>query len=179
MQGNVPLKILKRLECKSLLERLGFNLEAAQAVVCNHGYGTAKTFSCLKPNDIDVLVKTLCSPGREHNDRTKDQWISILHMAQHDLTLACFILFRQVCCDLCPIIYTINIKHVYNLDLQIVQEKEYSNKLLRKNCPKWDPADPEQSLINIREYFKSLCGSNGALCSYILQKDIVPLKQDL
>ncbi len=40
----------------------------------------------------------------------------------------------------------------------------------------WDLADPKQSLLYIREYFELLHGSNGAPCSYVIHKDIVPLK---
>ncbi len=50
-----------------------------------------------------------------------------------------------------------------------------NNILYCKNWPKWDVADPEQSLINIHKYFESLCGTNKALCSYMLQKDIICL----
>ncbi len=37
----------------------------------NHGYDTAKKLSGLKPDDIDVPIKTLCSPGGELNNGTK------------------------------------------------------------------------------------------------------------
>lgn len=36
MQGRVPPKIAERMQCKHLLERLGFRLEAALAIVHNH-----------------------------------------------------------------------------------------------------------------------------------------------
>ncbi len=81
MQGNITPKLIERLECKRLLERLSFSIEAAQAIVHNHGYNMAEKLSQLKPNDVDVLVKTLYSPGGERNDRTKYHGISILHSA--------------------------------------------------------------------------------------------------
>ncbi len=79
MQGNIPPKLLKRLECKRLLERLGFSLEISHAMVCDNDYDTTKKLSYLKPNNVDILVKTLCSPDREHKDRTKDPRISMPH----------------------------------------------------------------------------------------------------
>ncbi len=88
MQGNVPPVTIKRIKCKCLLERLGFSLDAIQAIVCNHGYDTAKKLSHLKPDDIDILVKTLHSPGKEYEDGTKDPEIIMLHSAQHALTSA-------------------------------------------------------------------------------------------
>ncbi len=42
-----PPQIIRRLECKRLLQRIGFNKEAAQAIVCNHEYNTAKKLSHL------------------------------------------------------------------------------------------------------------------------------------
>ncbi len=70
----------------------------------------------------------------------------------------------------------INNRNVYHLDLQMVQEKDHSNNLSQENCPKWDLADAEQPLINIREYFKLLHGSNYVPCYYMIQKDIVPVE---
>ncbi len=55
MQGAV----IERLECKCLLKRLGFSLDEAQAIICDHGYDTANKLSCLKFKDNDILVKTL------------------------------------------------------------------------------------------------------------------------
>ncbi len=49
------------------------------------------------------------------------------------------------------------------------------NDLFRKDDPRWDSIDPEQSLTNIREYFKSLRGTNKAPCSYMIHPHIVPL----
>ncbi len=63
MQGDVPCKIIKRQECRYLLKRIGLSPEAAQAIVQDHGYDTAKKLSCLKLDDVDVLIKTLCTPG--------------------------------------------------------------------------------------------------------------------
>ncbi len=54
MQGNVPHKAIKKKEYKHLLERLGFSLDVAQAIVHNHGYNTAKKLSHLKSNNVDV-----------------------------------------------------------------------------------------------------------------------------
>ncbi len=62
------------------------------------------------------------------------------------------------------------------MDLQQVQEGNHDNILSHKNRHKWDAADPKQSLTNIREFFKSLCGRNKAPCSYMLCPNIVPLE---
>ncbi len=94
MQRNVPPKIIERMECNHLLKGLGFSLVTSQAMVLNHGYNTAKKLSRLKPNDIDILIKTLCSPGGEHQDGTKESGISVPHSAQHALTSMCFVLFH-------------------------------------------------------------------------------------
>ncbi len=71
VQGAVPPKIIKRMECKRLLERISFSVEVAQNLVWSHGYDTAKKFSHLKSDDIDILKKTLCSPGTELADGTR------------------------------------------------------------------------------------------------------------
>ncbi len=58
----------------------------------------------------------------------------------------------------------------------MAREMEHNNDLLHTNCPKWDPANPKRTLINICNYFESPHGSSGTLHSYILWKDIFPLK---
>ncbi len=58
----------------------------------------------------------------------------------------------------------------------MAQEKEHSNNLSQKKNPMWDLADPKHSLLNIREYFELLHISNGAPCSYMIWKNIIPLK---
>ncbi len=70
----------------------------------------------------------------------------------------------------------INDKNVYDTDLHITREKEHINNLSWKNCPRWDPRDPKQSQLHIREYIDSLHGSNRAPCPYMISKDIIPLK---
>ncbi len=148
MQGNVPHKAIKKKEYKHLLERLGFSLDVAQAIVHNHGYNTAKKLSHPTPNEFDILLKTLRSPGGKHQDGTKDHGISVPHSAQHVLT-SCFILFHQVLCDLCQTINRTTDRNIYYLDLQCARGDNKKNNLYYKNRPKWDTADPEQSLINI------------------------------
>ena len=59
-------------------------------------------------------------------------------------------------------------QNIYILDLQWALEQDHNNNLYHKNQPKWDAADPKQSLTNIREYFESLHGTSKALCSYML-----------
>ncbi len=61
------------------------------------------------------------------------------------------------------------------MDLHWVQENDHNSNLYYKNQPKWDAADPKQSITNIREYFESLPGTNKTPCSYMLHPDIVPL----
>ncbi len=75
-------------------QKRGFSVDAAHAIVCNHAYNIAKKLSCLKADIVDILMITLHSPGREHEDRTKDPGISILHSAQCALTSVCLILFH-------------------------------------------------------------------------------------
>ncbi len=99
---------IKTQECKCLLQRLGFNLVVAQAIVHNHGCDTAMKLSCLKPDNVGILMKTLCSPGGDHADGTKDPGIGMPHLVQCTLTSACFVLFHQVCCNLCPMINMIH-----------------------------------------------------------------------
>ncbi len=85
-----PKYITERLDWKHFLKKLGFSLESAQPVVWNHGYDTAKKISCLKSYDVDILIKTLQSPGWGDNNETKDLGIYIPHMVQCNLTFACF-----------------------------------------------------------------------------------------
>ncbi len=69
----------------------------------------------------------------------------------------------------------INNNNIYTMELQRTREEAHDNDLYRKDRPRWDSVDPEQSLINIREYFESLRGTNKAPCSYMLRPHIVPL----
>ncbi len=69
----------------------------------------------------------------------------------------------------------INDQSINNMVLQHAQEIENKNNLYHKNRPKWDTADPEQSLTNIWEYFESLHGTKKSPCSCLLCNDIVPL----
>ncbi len=69
----------------------------------------------------------------------------------------------------------INQRVVFNMDLQRSREAKHNNNLYRKDHPRWDSIDPEQSLIINREYFESLQGTNKAPCSYMLHPHIVPL----
>ncbi len=108
---------IKRQENKRHVERLGFILDAAQARVCNR-CDTAEKLSHLKTDDVDILMKTLCSLGGEHADRTKDPGINMPHLAQWTLTSVCFVVFHQVCCNLCPMINMINDQNIFSLDLQ-------------------------------------------------------------
>ncbi len=130
MQGYVPPDIIERQECKQLLHRIGL-IFVAQAIVHNHGYNTAKKLSCLKPDDVDILCKTLHSPGGEHEDGTRDPGINIPHSAQCALTSACFVLNHREHCDLCSMLNTITHKNVDDLDLQCAREIKHNNDLYR------------------------------------------------
>ncbi len=92
----------------------------------------------------------------------RDPGISMLHMAQHALTSACFMLHHRVQCITCPMINMIKYENAYNLDLQMAQDKEHNSDSFWKNCPKWDPADPEESLMNIHENFETPYWSSGS-----------------
>ncbi len=140
MQGDVAPKIIKRKECRHLLEKIGFFLDVAQAKVWYHSYDTTNKVSHLK-DDIDILIKTLHAPGGECADGTRDPGISVPHSAHHALILTCFILFHQVRCDILPSLNLINKCKVHNMDLQQAQESDHNNNLSRKNRPKWDAAD--------------------------------------
>ncbi len=94
MIESVPFQHVKRLEYKHLLKRLDFSLDVVQAIVCNHGYDTTKILSCLKSRDDNILVKTLCSLGGEHEDGTSDPRLSVSHMAQQALFSVCSILYH-------------------------------------------------------------------------------------
>ncbi len=69
--GMSPHKLIWRLEYNHLLKRFGFSLEVAHAIVCYHGNYSARKLSHLKPEDVDILFKTLCSPVGEYKDGTK------------------------------------------------------------------------------------------------------------
>ncbi len=57
MQANAPPQIIKRLKCKCLFKGLGFSLEAAQVVIYNHGYNTAKKLPRLNPMMLTFLSR--------------------------------------------------------------------------------------------------------------------------
>ncbi len=114
----------------------------AQAIVRNHGYDTAKKLSCFKLDDVEILCKTLCSPGREHKDGTHDPGINVPHLAQRAMTSACFVLYHREHCDLHPMLNMIDHKNVYDLDPQHAFEIKYYNDLHKKDRPKWDEEDP-------------------------------------
>ncbi len=59
-RGHPP--VIKRQECKHRLKRLGFSLDPAEAIVCHHGYNTAKKLSCLKSDNVDILIKKPALP---------------------------------------------------------------------------------------------------------------------
>ncbi len=151
MVGAVPPKVIKRLECQQLLHRIGFFLDVAQAIIHNHGYNTAKKLSHLRPDDVDILCKTLCSPGRERKNGTQDPGINTPHLAQRAMTSVCFVLYHREQCDLCPMLNTITHENIYDLDLQRAQETKHNSNFYWKNRPKWDDKDPKKSLTNIRE----------------------------
>ncbi len=136
IQGDIPPDIIDRQECKQLLHRTSFFLDVAQAIVCNNGYNTAKKLSHLKPDDVVILCKTLCSPGREHKNGTQEPGINVPHLAQQALTSACIVLYHREGCDLCPMLNMIIHKNVYDLDLQRAREIEHNNDLYWKNWPK-------------------------------------------
>ncbi len=50
--------------------------------------------------------------------------------------------------------------NVFSLKLQQSWEQDHNNDLYVKFGPKWDTADPDQSLVNIREYFEYLCNTS-------------------
>ncbi len=114
MQGEIQTKIIKRQECKCLLQRIGFYLDMAQAIVYNHGYDTDKKLSRLKPDNIDILCKTIRSPGGEQKDGTRDPGINVPHLAQCALTSAYFVLYHCECYNLCPMLNTITHDNVYD-----------------------------------------------------------------
>ena len=175
MVGGVPPEIIERQECKQVLQRIGFSPEAAQAIVRDHGYDTAEKLSRLKPDNVDILMKTIRAPGGERDDGTRDPGISVPHSAHRAMISLCFILFHRVRCDLRPSLNMINNNNIYTMELQRKREELHDNDLYRKDRPRWDSVDPEQSLINIRDYFESLRGTNKAPCSYMLRPHIVPL----
>lgn len=79
-------KIIKRMEC---------------AVAQDNGYYSTKKLPCLKAKATDILVKMLCSPGGQHNNRTRDHGISMSLLAQCAIYL---MLFHRMCCDMQPMI---------------------------------------------------------------------------
>ncbi len=144
MVGAVFPDVIERLECQRLLQRIGFYIDAAQEIVCDHGYDTAKKLSRLKSDDVDILFKTLRSPGGEREDGTRDPGVNVPHLAQRALTSACFMLYHRERCDLCSMLNTITADNVFDLDLQRAREDEHNNDFYRKNRPKWDSDDPEK-----------------------------------
>ncbi len=154
MTGNVPPEIIKKLECKCLPERLGFNFEMTQIIVHNHGYDTVKKLSHLKPNDVGIITKILHAPGRVHQDRIRDPEINMLHLAQNAFISACFILFHQVSCDLNPMINGINDQNVFNMDLQPSSFCRRPNKATI-SIARTDPRGMQQTLNSPSQIFES------------------------
>ncbi len=105
----------------------------AQTIVQDHGYDTVEKLSHLKPIDVDILIKTLCVPGREHADKTRDPGISVPHSAHQSFILACFILFHSVQCDFCLGLNLIDKHVVHDTDLQQVRESDHNNNLYCKD----------------------------------------------
>ncbi len=64
----------------------------------------------------------------------------------------CFILFHGYQCDLHYSFSMIDKRFVFDMELQRSREEKHDNNLYQKDRPRWDSVDPEQSLINIREY---------------------------
>ncbi len=42
-------------------------------------YNTTKKFSHLKLEDVDTLIKTVCSPDKELKDRIRNSRVSVTH----------------------------------------------------------------------------------------------------
>ncbi len=70
MVGGVPPEIVEQQECRNVLVRIGFSPKAARAIVQDHGYDTAEKLSRLKPDNVDILMKTIRAPGGERADGT-------------------------------------------------------------------------------------------------------------
>ncbi len=164
-----PPKIIKRLECKCLLKRIGNSPEVAQTIVYTHGYNTAKKLSHLKPDDVDIIIKTLCTSGGECADRTRDPGSSILNLAHCALILVCFILFHHIQCNLCPTINCIDEMNVHGMDLQRTWENNHNNDLHHKNRPNWKilqtPSSPSQTIGSILSAFMEQTRPLVPICS--------------
>ncbi len=172
MQGEVTPNVIERLECKHLLERLGFSLDTAQVIIHIHGYHTLKKLSLLKSEDVDILVKTLHLPGREH--KTMRQGIMrfcMSPMVQHVLTSECFTMYHCVQCNMHPMINLINNENVHDLSSRWTNRRNIVITTLKRIAPRgiW------QTPNNLSRSFKLLCRSNGAQCSYMIHKDIVSM----
>ncbi len=124
MSFKIKLHIYSDGEMKG---SMGFFLDVAQAIVHNHGYDAAK--KRLKPDNVDILCKTLHSPGRERKNGTQDPGINVPHLAQRALTSLCFVLYHRECFLLSPMLNTINHKNIYDLDLQCACETEHIKDL--------------------------------------------------
>ncbi len=107
-----------------------------QAIVKVHSYDTADKLLRLKPDDINILLKTI--------------------LLQAESISLCFILFHCSQCDLCPGLSMINQIVVFDMDLQRLREEKHDNNLYWKDRLRWDSVNPKQTLINIRKYFESL-----------------------
>ncbi len=118
MVGAVLPKIIERQECKQVLQRIGFSVDAAHVIVQVHGYDTSEKLLRLKPDGIDILMKTLHTPGGERADGTRYPGISVPHSTHWALISLCFILFHHFWCDLCPCLNMINQRAVFDMDLQ-------------------------------------------------------------
>ncbi len=95
MVGAVPPKIVARQECKQVLQRIGFSVEAAQAIVQVHSYDPAEKLSHLRQDDVNILMKTLHPAGGESADRARDPGISVPHSTHQSLISLCFIKFHH------------------------------------------------------------------------------------
>ncbi len=135
MQGADPPKIIERKECKHLLERIGCRVDAAQIIVQDHGFDTAEKLRRLKPDNVNILIKTLRALGGECSDGIRDPGISIPHSTHKALILACFIRFHHVWCDLCPSLNLLDADVIHKMDLQQSREDKHNNNLFLKDQP--------------------------------------------
>ncbi len=83
----------------------------------------------LNPDDVDILCKTLCSPGGECKDGRKDPDINAHHLAQCALTLASFVLYHNEHCDLRCILKMITHECADDLNLSIAREIKHNKDL--------------------------------------------------
>ncbi len=81
-RGCPPFEIIERQECKHLLERIGFSLDITQTIQWLWHCGEVVTS---QTQNIDILIKTLHTTGREHVNGTKDPGISVPHATHGSL----------------------------------------------------------------------------------------------